>query len=335
MDRSLVTGNPLTVKLFFQEKDNLLTSPRSIDKLRRMESIKTKSTDGLAVAALITVQVIFGFNYWAAKVVLAHYPPVFWGGIRAIVSAILMFLVAFAVVPKEQRKIDRKFLFQAFLYGAIGIGLNNAFFMLGLRYTTTTNAAILNALTPLFTLLFAVIAGAEKVTPQKGLGFALAVFGAIVIRRFEDFSMTSDTFRGDIYTILNCATLALFFILSRDFLKKHAPFWAMAWMFLFGAVVLFVGSIGDFGNLQALPMNGSFVFAMVYNVVLATAVTYFLNSWALTRVKPSFVAVFIYLQPAIALINVWMSGEEAPNARVLLAMALIFAGVGIGALKKA
>ena len=293
-----------------------------------------KSARAVPILALLLVQLIFGFNYAASKVILAVYPPVLWGGIRLGIAAILMFIFAFMIVPKEKRRVDRSFLGHAFLYGFIGIALNQAFFLLGLKYTTTTNAAILNTLTPIFTLLFAIVAGAEKFTYRRGIGFLLAVMGALVIRPFEEFQITSDTFKGDLFTILNCAALALFFIISRKFLKQNSPFWATAWMFLFGSIVLLAASVSDFSHAVPEVMTHTLWIAIFYNIVLATMVTYFLNSWTLTKVNPSSVAIFIYLQPVIAVLNAWSTGGELPSQRVLVAMTLIFAGVGVGVLKK-
>ncbi len=132
-----------------------------------MTSLK-KNEQLLPVLALLLVQLIFGFNFAATKVILVEYPPVLWGGIRLMIAAILMFICSFFIVPKTQRRTDWKFLGPCFLYGMIGIAANQAFFMLGLKYTTTTNAAILNSLTPLFTLLFAIVAGSEKFTRSRG-----------------------------------------------------------------------------------------------------------------------------------------------------------------------
>jgi drug/metabolite transporter (DMT)-like permease len=299
-----------------------------------MISLK-KNENLLPVLALLLVQLIFGFNFAATKAILVEYPPVLWGGIRLLIAAVLMFTAAYFVVPKAERRTDKSFLGHCFLYGMIGIAANQAFFMMGLKYTTITNAAILNTLTPIFTLLFAIIAGSEKLTRSRAFGFLLAVVGAIVIRRFEDFQLSSDTFKGDLFTVINCASLALFFVISRNFLKQNSPFWATAWMFLFGGVVLMAISVHDFSRIFPAHTSGTLYFAIFYNVVLATMVTYFLNAWTLTKVKPSSVAIFIYFQPVIAVLNAWFTGGEIPNLRVMVAMTLIFSGVAVGVIKKA
>ena len=56
---------------------------------------------------------------------------------------------------------------------------------------------------------------------------------------------------------------------------------------------------------------------------------YYLNAWALTRVTPSTVATYIYLQPLIAFGLAPILLGETWNTRTLVASLLIFGGVGI------
>jgi drug/metabolite transporter (DMT)-like permease len=287
------------------------------------------------IVGLILVQVLFGFNYAAMKVILEQFPPVLWGAIRMFLAAAIMFAFAFFILPKEQRKIDGDFLKKTFFFGLIGVAMNTAFFQLGLEYTTASNSAILNTLTPIFTLLFAILARQERFTIFRGAGFLVAVMGVLVLNNVESLDLSGPTMKGDIYTILNCITLALLFTLSRDFLKKHSPFWATAWMFLFGSLMLFAVSFQDFSKMIPSHVDGRLGLAVLYNVVGATILTFFLNLWSLTKVNPSLVGLFIYLQPVVAVFNSWYTFGEVPSARMTIAMTCIFIGVGLGVIKKA
>ena len=84
----------------------------------------------------------------------------------------------------------------------------------------------------------------------------------------------------------------------------------------------------------ALRRIVSFALNQPLFILLGTILTYFLNSWTLTKVSPSVVALFFYLQPVIAGFNGWFSLGETPTYRMLLAMTCIFIGVGIGSLKR-
>jgi len=67
--------------------------------------------------------------------------------------------------------------------------------------------------------------------------------------------------------------------------------------------------------------------AILYVILLPTAGAYYLNAWALARVPPSTVAVYIYLQPLIAFALAPMILGEALGPSTIVASLLIFAGV--------
>jgi drug/metabolite transporter (DMT)-like permease len=68
-------------------------------------------------------------------------------------------------------------------------------------------------------------------------------------------------------------------------------------------------------------------FAIAYIIVLPTAGAYFLNAWALARVPPSTVAVYIYLQPLFAFVLAPIVLGEPLSPRAIVSSLLIFAGV--------
>ena len=288
----------------------------------------------LPIAALILVQVIFGLNYAASKIILESYPPLLWGAVRMLIAAILMFGCSFFLVPKIFRKYDLSFLMHTFIYSIFGITLCQGFFLYGLHLTTTANSAVINTLTPIFTLIIAIILKQEKFTTLKVTGVLMAFIGVLSMRNLSDFQLSSETLKGDFFTLLSCLSLALFFILSRDFLKKNSSFWVTAWMFLMGGVVLSAFSIFDYGKMVEVSMTSRLGMAIAYNIIAGTMITYFLNSWTLTKVNSSLVTLFFYLQPVIAVLNAWFGLHEAPSTRILLAMVLIFSGVSLGVLKR-
>jgi drug/metabolite transporter (DMT)-like permease len=68
---------------------------------------------------------------------------------------------------------------------------------------------------------------------------------------------------------------------------------------------------------------------VAYIIILPTAITYYLNAWALSRVPPSTVAVYIYLQPLIAFVVAPIVLGETLGIRALISSLLIFGGVFI------
>ena len=284
--------------------------------------------------ALILVQILFGLNFPASKVILEYFPPVLWSSVRMAIAAVLMFISAFIIVPKDQRKFDFRFLQKTFIYGFFGIVLCQTFFMVGLKNTTATNGAVLNTLIPIFTLLVAIILGKEKLTVNRAFGFLIAVLGVLILRKIEDFQASSATMKGDLFMIMNCLSLAIFFAISRDFLRANSAFWVTAWMFFFGSIVIGLFCLQDMHLIFETHIDGRLAGAMAYNVIGATMLTYFLNSWTLKKVSASSVAVFIYMQPVIAVAYAWFVQNDPPSMRTILAVGCIFVGVMVGVVKR-
>jgi drug/metabolite transporter (DMT)-like permease len=69
--------------------------------------------------------------------------------------------------------------------------------------------------------------------------------------------------------------------------------------------------------------------AVLYIIIVPTVGAYYANAWALARVAPSTVAVYIYLQPLIAFALAPLILGESWNSRTWIASILIFAGVAI------
>ena len=284
--------------------------------------------------ALLLVQLLFGLNFPASKIILEQVPPVLWSAVRMAIAAVLMFIAAFIIVPKVDRKMDIRFLQKTFLYGFFGIVLCQTFFMVGLKNTTATNGAVLNTLIPIFTLMFAIVVKKEKFTLNRAFGFLIAVLGVLVLRKIEDFSASMATAKGDLFMILNCMSLAVFFTIRRDFLRANSAFWVTAWMFLFGSIVIGLFCMNDFHLLLNAHLSARVLWAMAYNIIGATMLTYFLNSWTLKRVNASSVAVFIYMQPIIAVLYAWGIQHEPPSMRTIVAVLCIFTGVMVGVVQR-
>ena len=80
-------------------------------------------------------------------------------------------------------------------------------------------------------------------------------------------------------------------------------------------------------NLGALSAGVWLMIALI--IIFPTVGAYYLNAWALTKVPPSTVAVYIYLQPLVAFGFAPLLLGEAFNSRTIIAALLIFAGVAV------
>ena len=283
----------------------------------------------LVFGALIFVQVLFGLNYVLSKVVVDVFPPLVWASARIIIAAIIMVGIAF-FSGTDAPKPDRKFFIPLIAFSLLGIIINQSSFLVGLHYTTSTNSAILNTLIPVVTLMIVTFRGQEPLTLKRGLGFISAFAGVLVIRKVENFSLSNPTLIGDLLTILNCISYGFFLAYSKPFFQKYNRMWATAWMFLYGSVGLTLLATPQWFTFEMPVLTPVLIGCMIFGVLGATVLTYFLNFWALAYARSSSVALFIYLQPIVAAALAWFWFQEPPTARTLISSLLIFCGVLLG-----
>ena len=127
--------------------------------------------------------------------------------------------------------------------------------------------------------------------------------------------------------------VALYLVLSRNINRRLSPVIVTTGMFLFGS--LFIGVYGSSSALQThwtgLPY---LVFGMMaYVVIMGTAMPYYLNNWALSKVESSAVALYIYIQPVVSALLSHYIYKENLTPRLILASLLIFTGVAVGNLR--
>lgn len=292
------------------------------------------SRSRFVVPALLFVQVLFGTNYVISKIILNQIPALVWASVRISVAALIMLGVGALMRRNPHPKLDKKYLKPIIFFALFGVVLNQAAFLLGLSYTTATNSSILNTLIPVFTLMFATLQGREKLTKFKVLGFIFAFSGVLVLRKIESFSLSGDTWIGDALNVFNCLCFSYFLVISKDFLAANDRIWATAYIFAVGAVGMLFVSAPSWVEFQWPLINAELFLCMVYGILAATVVTYFLNNWTLAHTHSSNVALYIYLQPVVAATLGWLLLGEVVTLREVSASGLIFIGVLLGLKKR-
>lgn len=280
--------------------------------------------------ALLTVSLCFGMHYFWGKVVVHALPdpgwPLAWAAIRSAATCLILGTVALAlgrwrIAPADLPKVAG--------LAAFGVVTNQILFITGLKQTTPTQSALVNTCIPVATLALSCLMGHERMTGRKILGIILALAGVgwLLLPRAAGEDLH---WRGNALCFANALSFSLFLTLSRPFMKGRDSVAATAWLFVFGSLGIGLLSVR---HLAAVPLAAVPARAWVFGaciVVLATALTFFLNNWALARAPASTVAVYIYLQPLIAAGSsaAWLG--ERFTWHLGGAAALIFAGVALG-----
>src|SRR3954466_5102105 len=94
-------------------------------------------------------------------------------------AAALIFLVAWLVGWRQ--RVAARDLATIALYALTGVVLNQLLFISGLQRTTATNAVVIGATIPVFTVGVAVLLRREEATTAKLVGLLVALAGALTV----------------------------------------------------------------------------------------------------------------------------------------------------------
>ena len=276
--------------------------------------------------ALVVVQLLFGVNYVISKIALRDVTPLSLVAIRTSTAAAILF----ALLPLRPRGVplSRRDLRDLFVYGLLGASLNQLCFLAGLARSTATNASLILVSIPLLTLLFAVLLKRERAGTRDVLGIVIGLAGAVLlILPRGGATLSSGAAFGNLVLLCGASAYALYLVLTRPILARHDPLRVLAWVFLFSALTVVPVAARDLMHLATSPLSSSTIASIAYIILGATVVPYFLNSWALVRVKSSIVAVYTLLQPIVAawLGRVFLREQFGPHTAV--AAVLVVTGV--------
>lgn len=286
-----------------------------------------KPSERTLLAALVAVQVLFGGLGVAAKLVFPFVPPLALALCRLAAGAAILFALE-RVLVRSPLPSGRDLATFA-VFALLGVVLNQGLYLAGLQLTTATDAILLIATIPAFTLLVAVLLRRETTTWVTVAGLALSFAGVGVLVGGSGFDLHGAAVLGDLMVAANALSYSVYLVVSRPSLARHDPLTLISWVFLLGTVEMAVVALpqllaADWSGMTPVAW-GAFAYVLLGGSVL----TYGLNTWALRHVSASRVASFVYLQPVVGAFLAWLILDEPLGWRVFASGALIFAGVAL------
>jgi drug/metabolite transporter (DMT)-like permease len=277
--------------------------------------------------ALVLVQIMFGTWPIFGKVVLRSMSSTSLVGLRIFGAA--------AVLALLQRKLGqllqlpKRVIAWLVLSSVLGVVLNQLLFVKGLSLTTAINATLLTTTIPVFTLVVSIALGYDRPSVRHILGIALAAAGVVYLVDPWRAHFSAQTTLGNILIICNSLSYGAYIAVSRNLFRRYGALNVITWIFLVGAIVsLPIAAYSWSGESPGNISTGVWLL-IAYIILVPTVGAYYLNSWAITRVPPSVVAIYIYLQPLLAFGLAPIVLGETWNSRTVTACVLIFGGVAV------
>lgn len=272
------------------------------------------------------VSVLFSLNYIISKIGLHAFHPLAFAWLRIAAAALIVNVLfrerdAAPLAPGDGWRLAG--------FAILGVVINQSLFLAGLAFTTAHVASILITTVPVFALGAAIAFGRERPTAAKIGGIALAAAGALVVVGGEGFAGTMKSLVGDLLIIGNSLAYALYLVLSKPTMSRISARRFIVRMFTVGAVGMLPIAIWPMMHetWSAIPPRAWLSLALV--IIGPTIAAYLMNAWALKYADSSVVAAYTYLQPVVTVFLAAIFLHEQIRPIVILAAAMIFAGVYI------
>lgn len=298
--------------------------------------------------SLFMAQVIYALNYSIAKDLMPGYIGPFGLVMFRVSGAFVLFWILSFFSKYE--KVEKQDLKKIMLLAVFGVAVNQLFFLYGLSLTTPINSAIIMVTNPIAVMLFAIFILKEKLTGVKLTGLSLGIAGAVILLLFKahgSVAIGSETLPGDIMTLLNSLSWAVFVVMAKPMMLKYQTATVMKWLFLFGFVLVFPFGISDvlhtdyshftdpiYYNLPFYSFSGNVLISVLFVVIATTFLAYLLNTYALKSLSSSVVSMYIYFQPFLATLFAVLLGKDTITPVKLISAVFIITGVYLVSRKK-
>lgn len=281
----------------------------------------------LALIATSIATLIYGVTFTIAKEVMPLYiKPYGFILLRVGGAAMVFWLLGLFIKAKSIEKSDyKKIIIAAFF----GVGLNMLTFFKGLSYTTPISASVIMVTSPILVLIFASILLKEKLILRKIIGVVIGLIGAVILIVYgtSPNGDAQNMMLGNLLVFINAASYAMYLVQVKKLIAKYNPIVFVKWLYLFGFLFVLPFGFVELSEVNWSLMPTSIYFKVGFVVLFTTCITYLFNLFALSKLKPTTVSVFIYLQPVIASIYALFVGSDSLNTVKVAATLLIFLGV--------
>lgn len=282
----------------------------------------------LAIAAWITVCVVWGTTYLAIRVALESVPVALLAGLRWTAAGV--FMIAALRLSGQLLPGPREwpaFALVGFLMTVVG----NGFVVWAEQYVASGLTAVVVATVPFWNVAIeAMLPRGERLSARMLVGLTVG-FSGIVVLVWPALALNG-TGGGFLFGIIALQLACLGWAIGTSFTKRHPqtshPLIAPAYQMLFGGLILLaIASVT--GEWSRLAFTGRSASAMIYLTVFGSIVGYSAYVYALRHLPVSTVSLYAYVNPIIAVVLGTLLLGEPFTIRVVMAAVLVLSGIAI------
>lgn len=275
------------------------------------------------------------------KFALAEIPPLLFNGLRFLVAAGTMVVLARAT--GHRLNFQRRHLPYLIGLGLLGNSLYQLLFIFGIDNTTADNSALILATVPAWVALFGTASGLEKVTGRGWLGVGLALSGISLIilgsDRQAELHFGGATLRGDLLILLCTLCWSIYTLAMRPMTRHYHSTAITSLTTTIGAIPLIILPIPLMTTLDWPAISLTAWAALALSGIFGIALAYFFWNYGVAQLGSARTALYSNLTPPVALLTAWLwlgetltvwqwAGALLAISGVVMARRYTYAGAG-------
>lgn len=283
--------------------------------------------------AATLVSVIYGVTFTIAKDVMPGYIEPFGFILLRVGGSVILFWIVSFWGPNEKIALNDfpRIVAAAFF----GVAFNMLTFFKGLSYTSPIMGAVLMVTTPMIVLILSAVIMKERMKKRKITGIILGLAGTVSLILYGKSMINApNEMLGNLLVFVNAVSYGFYLIIVKKLMDKYNAFTFVKWIYTFGFLMVLPFGWGEFEAVNWVVIPTSVYWKIGFVVIFSTFLTYLLNLVSMRELKPTTVAVFIYLQPLFATLFAISMGKDDLSWVKIGSAILIFAGVYLVTQKK-
>jgi drug/metabolite transporter (DMT)-like permease len=284
------------------------------------------SKRNVALFGATIVSVIYGVTFTIAKDVMPQYIDAYGFILLRVSGAMLLFWLSWLFMPKEKIAFNDfpRIIAAAFF----GVAFNMLTFFKGLSLTSPISASVIMVTTPMIVLVLSAIIMKERMRKRMVIGIILGLIGTgSLILYGRSIGSATNASLGNILVFVNAVSYGFYLIIVKKLMDKYNAFTFVKWIYLFGFLMVLPFGWSQFEATDWTAVPTLIYWKIVFVVVISTFITYLLDLLTMKELKPTTVAVFIYLQPFFATVFAIGLGKDELSPVKIISALLIFVGV--------
>lgn len=287
-------------------------------------------------ALLVFATLLWGGNFVIGRAVAGDIPPITFAFLRWLVAFMIFLPIAYHRTKNEWPMLKQNFG-AVILLALTGVAAFNTLVYIGLHYTTSINASLMNSTTPIMIYILSFLLLKERLTRFQAIGTLVSLTGVLFIISGGSLdSLLAFSFnKGDLIVLAAVFCWSVYSLLIKKYAGKLPGYSTFLVTIAIGALMLLPFTAYELLTIpQTIEWSISTISAILYVGIVASIVAFLSWNTGVIALGANKAGIYLNFIPVFATIfAVIFLNEQLLIAQVVGGIAVI-AGVFISTIRK-